>query len=122
MGNAAKVFNKYIDAFTSGDGATAAGLLADNFKFHGPMLQADTKAAFLEGAAQLCPIVRGYKMLKQWEDGDDVCSVYDFQIETPKGKGAITMSEWTTVKNGKLASSRLIFDSQAFMALMPEPQ
>ncbi len=121
MSNASDIFNRYLQAFTSGDGEAASALIADDFVFQGPLLQTETKAAFLEGAGKLGPIVRGFKMLRQFGDGDEVCSIYDFEIETPKGKGSITMSEWSRVRGGKLVSSRLLFDTAAFGALMPDP-
>jgi len=37
-------------------------------------------------------------------DGDEVCSIYDFKIETPAGSGSIQMAEWSVVHDGKLAS------------------
>lgn len=117
--SAADVFCGYLDRFTSGDIDGAGGLLTDDFSFHGPMLQSEGRAAFLDGASGLGPIVRGYEMLRQWGDEGEVCSVYDFKIETPAGAGAITMAEWSTVREGKLASSRVIFDTAAMAALMP---
>jgi hypothetical protein len=58
-------------------------------------------------------------MIKQWVEGDEVCSLYDFKVQTPAGAGSITMAEWATVRDGKLASARLIFDTAAMAALMP---
>jgi ketosteroid isomerase-like protein len=117
--SAADVFSAYLDRFTSGDIAGAAELLTDDFSFHGPMLQSQGKAAFIEGASGLSPIVRGNKMLRQWVDNDEVCSVYEFKVETPAGAGSITMSEWATVRDGRLARARVIFDTAAMAALMP---
>jgi ketosteroid isomerase-like protein len=113
------VFRSYLERFTSGDVDGAAELLAEDFSFVGPVLQADDKAAFLAGAAGLGPIVRGFEMHRQWEDGESVCSVYDFKVETPVGAGSIPMAEWSVVRDGKLVSSRLIFDTAAMAALMP---
>lgn len=115
----ADVFSTYLDRFTSGDIAGAAELLNDDFAFTGPMLQAEGKEAFLAGASGLAPIVRGNEMLRQWVDGDEVCSIYEFKVETPAGAGSITMTEWATVREGKLASARVIFDTAAMTALMP---
>ena len=119
MTSAVDLFCTYLDRFTSGDTAGAAELLTDDFSFHGPMLQSEGKAAFLEGAARLGPIMRGYDMRRQWVDKDEVCSVYEFKIETPAGAGSITMAEWNTVRDGKLASARLVFDTAAMAELMP---
>jgi ketosteroid isomerase-like protein len=116
---AAEIFRTYLERFTSGDTAGAAELLADDFRFQGPFLQSEGKAAFLEGSAQLGPIMRGVEIHRQWQDGDEVCSIYDFKIETAAGAGSIPMAEWSSVRDGKLASGRLIFDTAAMAALMP---
>jgi hypothetical protein len=115
----AAVFRAYLDRFTAGDIEGAAELLADDFAFDGPMLQAEGREQFLEGASGLGPIVRGHRMLRQWEEGQEVCSIYEFEIETPAGAGAIPMAEWARVRDGKLISSRLIFDTAQMAALMP---
>jgi ketosteroid isomerase-like protein len=115
----AEIFRTYLERFTSGDAVGAAELLTDDFRFRGPFLQSEGKAAFLEGSAQLAPVVRGVQIHRQWQDGDEVCSIYDFKIETPAGAGSIPMAEWNTVRDGKLASARLIFDTAAMAALMP---
>lgn len=117
----AKIFRTYLERFTSGDQTGAAELLTDDFRFNGPVLQSEDKAAFLDGSAQLVPIMRGVEIHRQWEEGDEVCSFYDFKIETPAGAGSIPMAEWNTVRDGKLASARLVFDTAAMAALMPTP-
>jgi ketosteroid isomerase-like protein len=115
----AEIFRTYLDRFTSGDREGAAELLTDDFQFHGPMLRSVGKAAFLEGSAGLGPIMRGAQVHRQWEDGDELCSIYDFTIETPAGAGSIPMAEWNSFRDGKLASARLIFDTAAMAAVMP---
>ena len=119
MGTSSRVVRDYLSAFTSGDMETARSLLADEFSFRGPILEADGRDAFFEGAAGLAPVVRGYRMLRQWEDGDDVCSVYEFNVETPAGAGSVLMSEWNTVRDGRLTSGRLVFDTAALREFMP---
>jgi predicted SnoaL-like aldol condensation-catalyzing enzyme len=119
MSNAA-IFEQYLDRFTSGDVDGAAELLDDSFTFHGPMVQADTKADFLAGTQGLLPIVQGYQMRRMFTDGDEVCAIYDFNVATPAGTGSIAMAEWAVVRDGKLVSSRLLFDTAAFAALMPQ--
>jgi ketosteroid isomerase-like protein len=113
------VFRMYLERFTSGDADGAAELLADDFTFVGPVLQATSKAEFLAGSAGLGPIVRGCVMHHQWADGDQVCSFYDFNVETPAGAGSIPMAEWSVVRDGRIVSSRLVFDTAAMAAFMP---
>ncbi len=120
MSKNADVFRTYLERFTGGDAVGAAELLADEFTFEGPVLQASSKAEFLAGAASLGPIVRGCEVHRQWSDGDEVCSFYDFQIETPAGAGSIPMAEWSIVREGKLVASRLVFDTAAMAAFMPQ--
>ena len=115
----ADIFRTYLERFTSGDVEGAAELLAEEFAFDGPILQAKDKAEFLAGSVTAASMARGCTIHHQWADGDDVCSVYDFNIETPAGSGAIPMAEWSVIRGGKLVSSRLLFDTAAMAALMP---
>jgi hypothetical protein len=115
----ADVFRTYLERFSTGDPSGAAELLDEEFTFVGPMLQANGKAEFLAGSAVLGPVVRGCEIHHQWVDGDQVCSIYDFKIETPAGSGSVPMAEWSVVRDGKLVSSRLLFDTAAMAALMP---
>ena len=117
--SAGEVFEAYLERFTSGDSDGAAELLTDDFTFAGPILQAKNKADFLAGAAGLGRVVQGYEMLRQWVDDDEVCSIYDFKVGTSSGTGSIPMAEWSVVRDGKLASSRLVFDTAAMAALLP---
>ncbi len=121
MNATSHVVIEYLTAFYSGDFNKAQSLLADDFSFRGPFLQVDRKDAFFKGAQGLKPIVRGHRMLRQWEDGDDVCSVYELNVETPLGAGSVLMSEWNTVRGGQIVSGVVVFDTAAFRALVPQP-
>lgn len=118
MAAPASVVKEYLDAFTSGRLEDAYGKLSEDFSFRGPILQSDGKDTFIEGSKGLAPIVRGYKPLREFQDGNDVCMIYEFHVETPKGRGSVVMSEWSTVRNGKIVSSRVLFDTAAFQELM----
>ena len=113
------IFRTYLERFTGGDVEGAAEFLADEFFFDGPILQAKDKAEFLAGSTAAASMARGCTVHHQWVDGDNVCSIYDFEIETPAGAGAIPMAEWAVIRDGKLVSSRLLFDTAAMAALMP---
>ena len=114
-----QTFESYLDRFTSGDVNGAAELLDESFRFNGPIVQADNKTDFLASTEGLVPIVRGYTMRRVWADGDEVCAMYDFHVETPAGSGSIPMAEWSVIRDGKLVSSQLLFDTATFMELMP---
>ena len=118
-GPAAQLVVRYLTAFYSGDFEGAEPLVAGDFSFRGPFLEVDGRAAFFEGAEGLRRIVRGHRLLRQWENGAEVCAIYEVDIETPLGAGAVLMSEWDTVHGGQIIASRVIFDSALFRALVP---
>ena len=114
----AALVNEYLSAFYSGDFATARKFVADDYRFKGPFVEAVNKDQYFASAAGLASVVKGHKMLQQWEHGAEVCSIYDVCIQTPTGEGAVTMSEWHTANGGQLQSSRLVLDTAIFRALM----
>jgi len=111
--------NSYLRAFYSGDFAIAETMVAHEFSFEGPFIKAQSKNEFFESANGLRAIVRGHRTLRQWADGNDVCTIYDAALETPLGSGSVTMCEWHHVRDGQLMSGRVFFDSAAFRSLMP---
>ena len=119
--SSSKLVNEYLQAFYSGNFALARALVSDDFHFKGPFVEAADKEAFFSSAARLATIVKGHRLLRQWEDGDEVSSFFEVNLETPAGKGAVTMSEWHTVRNGKLISGRVILDTAPFRSLLPSP-
>jgi hypothetical protein len=115
----AEVASAYLTAFYTADFEAARALLAEDFSFHGPFVQVRGRDPFLDSAAGLKPVVRGHRLLRQWADGAEVCSWYDLDLETPVKSGSVTMSEWHTVREGKLVSGRVVFDAAAFRAFLP---
>jgi hypothetical protein len=111
--------NRYLAAFYSGDFSAARKLVADDFHFKGPFVEATDRETYFASAARLAPVVKGHRLLRQWEENNEVCSIYEVSLETPAGKGTVTMSEWHTIENGQLRSGHVILDTAAFRALMP---
>jgi hypothetical protein len=119
--DAASLVTEYLTAFYTGDFDRAGATVAPDFSFQGPFLEVQGRDKFFAGAQGLQPIVRGHRLLRQWIDGTEVCSIYDVTLETPKGTGSVPMSEWHTVRAGQLAAARVLFDAAAFRALLPQP-
>jgi hypothetical protein len=120
-GGAGSLVTEYLTAFYTGDFDRARAAVAEDFSFQGPFLQVQSRDAFFAGAQGLQPIVRGHRLLRQWVDGAEACSIYDVTLETPKGTGSVPMSEWHTVRGGQLAAARVLFDAAEFRALLPQP-
>ena len=109
----------YLSAFYTGDFDRARTVVAEDFRFDGPFVLAVGRDAFFASAEGLRAIVRGHHLRHQWIDGSEVCSIYDVDFQTPAATGAVTMSEWHTLRDGVLASGRVVFDTAAFRALLP---
>ena len=109
-----EIVNRYLTAFYTGDFATARAVVAEDFAFRGPFIEAHGRDAFFERAAGLRGVVRGHRLLHQWVDGGDVCSIYDVQLATALQSGAVTMAEWHTVQHGMLVRGHVLFDTRAF--------
>ena len=125
-GKAGAVVTEYLTAFYTGDFDRAQAVVAPDFSFRGPFLQVQGRDAFFAGAQGLQPIVRGHRLLHQWVDpgvddvdNAEVCSIYDVTLETAAGAGSVPMSEWHTVRGGRLTAALVVFDAAAFRALLP---
>ncbi len=64
--------------------------------------------AFVGGFKRLMPIVVRNDIRKIFVDGDEACVVYDFVTDTPAG--AVVCFEHLKVRNGRIASSLLVFE------------
>ena len=114
--SAAQVVNEYLAAYTSGDVERAASLVSDDFRFRGPMTETVGRDTFAGMARHVAPHARGHQMLRQWSDGDEVCSLYRFDVEPPTGATSVLVSEWNTVRDARVCSSVMIFDTAPFQA------
>ncbi len=109
----------YLDAFYRGDLSAARSHLADDLSFSGPFVQVDDGDAFLASAKPLAAMVHGHRILEQCDDGERVSTLYEMNLRTPAGSGSVLVSEWNTVRDGRVASAKLVFDTAAFRSLMP---
>jgi predicted SnoaL-like aldol condensation-catalyzing enzyme len=116
----ATIVTQYLSAFYTGDFERARLLVTDDFSLHGPLAQTSGRETFFASAAGLRPIVRGHRLVRQWWDGPEVCSIYDVDCESPVATATVRMSEWHTVRGAHLATALVLFDSAQLRALMPQ--
>jgi hypothetical protein len=119
MGEAATLVNAYLSAFYSGDLVTARRLVSDTFTFRGPFVTAPNAEAFFASAAPLGKLVRGHRLVHQWEGGGDVCTVFEMKLASPTGAGEVLAAEWHSAREGELVSGQIVFDTAAFRAIVP---
>jgi hypothetical protein len=115
MSNAAQIVQGFKQALGSGDVPAARKLLHDDLSFRGPIDAFDSPEPYLAALAKLHPIVERVDVKHMFVDGNDVCLLYDMVTRTPAGTAFI--AEWLTVKGGKIAAIRTVFDARPFAAM-----
>ena len=111
MGQALDVVNRYIDIWENKDGEGLADLLSDDFSFVGPLDQLD-RQGMLAAVPMMGKAIEKFHMRHQFEDGGNVCCIYDLDMATPAGKITIPMAEWLQVTNGKISRIKVFFDAR----------
>ena len=64
--------------------------------------------AFVAGFQRLMPIIVRNDVRKVFVDGEEACVIYDFVTDTPAG--AVLSVEHIKFRNGRLASTLLVFE------------
>jgi ketosteroid isomerase-like protein len=109
------VVNRFYEATNNRRIDEIAGLVSDEVTFDGPLMQARGAREYLAMNEQLLGFHHETKMLRQFEDGDDVCSIYELTMATPAGdEQVLTLADWIEVADGKIASQRIYFDPRKF--------
>lgn len=109
-----EVVNAYLAAYTSGDVDRAASLVSEDFAFQGPMQATAGRSALRKIVAHVVSNPRRHRVLRQLHDGDEVCTLHQFNIETGAGPRSVLISEWNTVRGEQVASSLMVFDTGPF--------
>lgn len=74
--------------------------------------------AFIGGFRRLVPIIKRNEIRKIFVDGDEACVIYDFVTDT--AVGPVVSVEYLTFKNGRIASSLLVFERLHWPKVMAE--
>jgi ketosteroid isomerase-like protein len=109
------VIKRYYAAFDSHDFASARALMGDDFRFIGPMMEAHSPEEMFSKMKEIDCEFKNH-VLQVAESGDSVATLFDC-IFTRPFQATIRMSEWFTVKGGKIASATLVYDTRQ----MPTP-
>lgn len=109
-----QVVTTFLRAFMSGDVDAASRMTSEEFYFRAPLHEGPgSKAAYFAGAEHKTRFIHAFRILRQWSEGSEVCTVYELDIHTPEGSATMAMSEWHTVKGELIASTYMVFDSAA---------
>lgn len=115
MGQAIDVANRYFDIWQNRNGEGLAEVLSDDFSFIGPLDQLD-RQGMLAVVPMMGQAIEKFHMRQQFEDGDNVCCIYDLEMATPAGKLKIPMAECMRISSGKISEIRLYFDPRELAA------
>lgn len=100
----------YHAAFETHDFAKARALMRDDFRFVGPMMAAHSPEEMFEKMKAFdCAFTNSVAHMA--ECGDTVAVLFDCKFTRPFS-ATIRMSEWFTVRDGKLASATLVYDTR----------
>ncbi len=80
----------------------------EDLEFTGPSSKTQGIEMFTKALKRLGTILLRNDIKRVFVDGDEVCIIYDFVTDTQVG--AVSTVEWIKLKDGKIASIRLIFD------------
>jgi hypothetical protein len=112
--NAGAVVSEYLTAYLSGNIDHARSLVREDFWFRAPLIETTaTKDVYFAGSDEKLALIRDFRIVAQWEGGDEVSTVYEIDVQTPAGTASMLMHEWHTVHDGQLTSTVMIFDTAA---------
>ena len=110
MGQALDTVNKFMQSQDT-------ALLTSEFRFIGPGDQTHGVEAFMRLNQSFFPMVTGMRMLQQFENGNNVCSIYEVDLTPPSGNSlTLKVADWVMVMEGKMAEERLFYDAREYAA------
>jgi ketosteroid isomerase-like protein len=114
MKSNSEIVSDFLGAFLSGDVDHAKELISPNFSFRAPMHTGVGDAqAYFGGAEAKARLIEDFRILRQWEDGGDVATIYEIDIRTDEGRATLPMTEWHKVADGKIQSTFMIFNANS---------
>jgi hypothetical protein len=115
--SATEVAVTFLQAWTSGDHATARGLCHADLCFQGPMETRSSADEHLSALATVAGTVTSLNIVRTVAQGTDVVLFYDLMMTAPVG--TVTIAELNVVKSGRLTEIRANFDTDSFRGESP---
>lgn len=115
MGKTLDVVNRFYDITENKKGEGLKDVLTQDMEFAGPLMKTSGATEFVDSTRQFLQMHRATRMMRQFENGDDACSIYEMDIATPAG-GMLTLeiTDWIQVDNGKVAKQKIYYDPREF--------
>lgn len=103
----------YFDAWRAHDPAALRALLTDDATFAGPLGTAGNADEMADSVQGLYAITTGVVVQKMAVDGSDVITWFDLHTTVAP---PTPVANWTTVRDGKIATVRATFDPREMIA------
>jgi ketosteroid isomerase-like protein len=105
----------YATTLERGDIEGIAPLIEPDIVFEGPLQRLSGADAYVDINRQLLPMHVATRMRAQFEQGDDVCSIYELDWRTPTG-GVVTVpiADWIRVRGDRVAAQVVYYDPRPF--------
>ncbi len=115
MGEAIQVVSRFYELAERKKIKELGELLAEDMSFVGPVMHTSGAKNYVAMNEQLLPYHVRTRMQSQFENGNDVCSIYEMDLKTPSG-GSLTLqiADWIRVAKGKIAEQRIYYDPREF--------
>jgi len=114
-----RIVEAYLQAFYREykDFDALENLLAESFKFRGPMATFEGRAAFMAFIQEIGPQQNHIEIRGILAEGNQVAVFHDFHSRTPV-IGPLPFAEWYILEEDRIVSLELFFDAREFAALI----
>lgn len=112
----ASVVSAYHEAWTHRDMDTARSCLADDLDFQGPLDTFSRADEFIAALTAFAQMLTRVDLLERFDADDAAALLYDCVTNSPAG--TIRTAEFFGLRDGKIASIRLVFDATALRQMM----
>ncbi|MET9888290.1 hypothetical protein ABZZ20_35280 [Streptomyces sp. NPDC006430] len=107
----------YHEARFRGDVTTAAAQIGEGFRFRSPFIASDNPTGHLDGLDGLLGIVTGVELISELYGETEATLVYNVHTAPTVGITQHT-AEHFQLRNGRITSITLVFDSAPWQAIM----
>ncbi|MET9677771.1 hypothetical protein ABZY68_32475 [Streptomyces sp. NPDC006482] len=114
---ARRAVRAYHEARFRGDVTTAAAQIGESFDFRSPFITSDSPTGHLDGMDGLLGIVTGVELISELYSETEATLLYDVRTVPAVGITQRT-AEHFRLRDGRITSITLIFDSAPWQAIM----
>lgn len=116
MGKALETANRFYDITENKKGKGLEGVLAKDMTFAGPLMKTSGAKEYIDSTQRFLQMHLATRMMRQFESGKDVCSIYEMDVATPAGgKLTLEITDWIQVAaDGKVAKQKIYYDPREF--------